>query len=172
MSNKERLQANNTKLASLIQTLQGKAAGGGGGTLNYSFYIYEEIVTIPDGIFEGDGWKAAWICPLGEIDFATATMENLDTLYGLSDGTELAIAAPIWQLFGVEKDFFSYMHIDAYGQNLLYLMANDNIVGIVLMEMTEDRLSTLGIDGEPGVYALNSPLLGMPGPAIMMRIGS
>lgn len=30
MSNKTQLQANNTQLASLIQTLQGKAAGGGG----------------------------------------------------------------------------------------------------------------------------------------------
>lgn len=29
MSNKTKLQANNTQLASLIQTLQGKAAGGG-----------------------------------------------------------------------------------------------------------------------------------------------
>ena len=31
MSNKTQLQANNTQLASLIQTLQGKAVGGGGG---------------------------------------------------------------------------------------------------------------------------------------------
>ena len=31
MSNKTQLQTNNTQLASLIQTLQGKAAGGGGG---------------------------------------------------------------------------------------------------------------------------------------------
>lgn len=31
MSNKTQLQANNTQLASLIQELQGKAAGGGGG---------------------------------------------------------------------------------------------------------------------------------------------
>lgn len=30
MSNKTQLQTNNTQLASLIQTLQGKAAGGGG----------------------------------------------------------------------------------------------------------------------------------------------
>lgn len=30
MSNKTQLQANNTQLASLIQTLQGKATGGGG----------------------------------------------------------------------------------------------------------------------------------------------
>lgn len=31
MSNKTQLQTNNTKLTSLIETLQGKAAGGGGG---------------------------------------------------------------------------------------------------------------------------------------------
>ena len=31
MSNKTQLQTNNTKLASLIETLQGKAAGGGSG---------------------------------------------------------------------------------------------------------------------------------------------
>lgn len=33
MSNKTQLQANNTQLASLIQTLQGKATGGGGGSV-------------------------------------------------------------------------------------------------------------------------------------------
>ena len=32
MSNKSQLQANNTQLSSLIQTLQGKAAGGGSGS--------------------------------------------------------------------------------------------------------------------------------------------
>lgn len=33
MSNKTQLQANNTQLASLISTLQGKAAGGGGASV-------------------------------------------------------------------------------------------------------------------------------------------
>ena len=171
MSNKERLQANNTQLAALIQALQGKSAGGGGGTLNYFFYIFEEMVTLPDNLFGSEGWKAAWICPLDEIDFDTATFDNLDILYGFSDGTELAIAAPLWQVLGIEKSEFSYVQANHGHVAILYASVYGSNFP-VLLRMTEEGCANVGIEGEPGIYALNNPLLGMPGPAIMMRIGS
>lgn len=49
MSNKTQLQTNNTKLESLIQTLQGKAAGGGSVetcTLNIGSYILTAGATL------------------------------------------------------------------------------------------------------------------------------
>lgn len=47
MSNKTQLQTNNTQLASLIQTLQGKAAGGGGGAETCTVEILSVGPTIP-----------------------------------------------------------------------------------------------------------------------------
>lgn len=46
MSNKQQLQINNTKVASLIETLRGKAVGSGGGDVEYETVNITENTTI------------------------------------------------------------------------------------------------------------------------------
>lgn len=84
MSNKTQLQANNTQLASLIQTLQGKAAGGGGaagGSLDTCTVTFE----CQDG--QSLGWvytavKNGEVVPVCEVRASdqtatSATLENV-----------------------------------------------------------------------------------------------
>ena len=51
MSNKTQLATNNTQLASLIQTLQGKAAGGGGGMQTATVTSTAKMILSPDTIW-------------------------------------------------------------------------------------------------------------------------
>lgn len=51
MSNKTKLATNNTQLASLIQELQGKAAGGGGGMQTATVTSTVKRVIVPDTIW-------------------------------------------------------------------------------------------------------------------------
>lgn len=94
MSNKTQLQTNNTQLASLIQTLQGKAAGGGGGA---SVETCSLTVTCNDGSYIN--WLLATVYRDGKIMTVIPTADERLKTYTLDDvvcGTSML--ASFWGL--------------------------------------------------------------------------
>ena len=171
-----------TTISEIAALLEGKSVpGGGGGSVDFSFYAYETIVDIPatvlnDPSFEGvTEVKVGYICPLDEIDFSEATVNNLVALVVLSE-TETASGAPIvypvHQLLFLEKDDVSYRRtVDGLEKLMLDIPAYDASLPI-LVKLTNGDLASIGVNGQPGVYALGAPNFANAFPFIMMRIGS
>lgn len=94
MSNKTQLQANNTQLASLIQTLQGKATGGGGASVETCTVTVNAVggyvTTYLFTTYENGQWGAAcnWF-----MDDTTVTIENVSCNTAFCIATNLAGAS-------------------------------------------------------------------------------
>lgn len=176
MSNKERLQANNTKLASLIQTLQGKAAGGGGGggVRNIIEYFPEYEITIPANAIDNElPTRAAYICPWDEIDFDTVAPSNFVTCFYLTpEFIEMSYGAVVTfeYLIGAEYGRIAYTkYADGGCEFLLYTIDGQAVPFALLAKLNEDFLSTIGAEGEPGIYTLGLPTVGVDAPVTIMR---
>lgn len=169
MSNKSQLQANNTQLASLIQTLQGKIAGGGGGVRNIVCPPPQYAFTIPVGALNGEfPTKAAYIGAWDDIDFDAVTPSNFATAVILqADMNEIGISAAITfeTVLGLEYGIITYTKHALSGCEFLhYAVEGEPLPIIPLAKLNETFLSTIGAEGEPGIYALGLPDVGIDNP--------
>lgn len=156
MSNKTQLATNNTQLASLIQTLQGKAAGGGGGTLRvFPFGEISEFIQLPDDdTYYGN--SISYACGLDEIDFNTLNTDNLTALYCI-EGEDASIGEQVTMgtVFSGASSFKLNVGTVGICEALIAYPGDDGsaITHLpVLLKLTEENIAALGLSIEPGVY--------------------
>lgn len=99
MSNKTQLQTNNTNLSNLIETLRGKASGGGGGTTSAGQWICiaesptTRVVSTPGGSSE-------LIVPSLEVESNTSAIVFEEFT---SSGNHVGSCLVYWQIQGVNS---------------------------------------------------------------------
>lgn len=124
MSNKSQLQANNTQLASLIQTLQGKAAGGG-----ETVYVAKETINreyLP-------------INTLGDFEITNLTPSNCEIYvsYALQDDSGIICVGNIFDALeeckgeGVVVNRENYVIIDEEGMLQLGVEYGDEVMPLL-----------------------------------------
>lgn len=164
MSNKTQLQANNTQLASLIQTLQGKAAGGGSGG-NVRIYPAGEV---SKGTKLGD-CTLTYACPLDELDFFTMSMDKLTVLasavmetkadtVNLIDFFANSLGARV--LLQADESYKGYYNADAI---VLYMEMSGvfHPVVAIMAKITPEIIAAEGLSIEPGIYLVHSQTMRM-----------
>lgn len=162
MSNKTQLQANNTQLASLIQTLQGKIAGGGGG--NVRIYPAGEV---SKGTKLGDN-TLTYACPLDELDFFTMSMDKLTVLASavIEAKAETVNLIEFYNLLGsrvmlqADESYKGYYNADAI---VLYMEISGMVQPVVpiMAKITPEIIAAKGLSIEPGIYLVHSQTLRM-----------
>ena len=167
MSNKTQLQANNTQLAALIQTLQGKAAGGGGGVRNVVCPVPQYAITLPAGAINSESpTKAIYIGAWDDIDFDAVTPSNfVAAVYLTDDTTGIAATVTLETMFGLEYGSFTYGKQTIAGCEFLCYATKGELSAIrPLAKLNEMFLSSVEVEGEPGIYALGLPSIGADNP--------
>lgn len=163
MSNKTQLQANNTQLASLIQTLQGKTAGGGSGG-NVRIYPAGEV---SKGTKLGDN-TLTYACPLDELDFFTMSMDKL-TVLASSVIEAIAETVNLIELYAsmgyrvmlqADESYEGYYNADAI---VLYMEIEGMFFPIdaIMAKITPEIIAAEGLSIEPGIYLVHSQMIGM-----------
>lgn len=163
MSNKTQLQTNNTQLASLIQTLQGKIAGGGSGG-NVKIYPAGEV---SKGTKLGDN-TLTYACPLDELDFFTMSMDKLTLLASavIEAIAETVNLIEFYNLLGyrvmlqADESYEGYYNADAI---VLYMEMEGVFypMDAIMVKITPEIIAAEGLSIEPGIYLVHSQMIGM-----------
>lgn len=160
MSNKTQLQTNNTQLASLIQTLQGKIAGGGGGGNLKIFVAGVEAEQTQCG-----NYRLTYMCPLDQLDFSSITIDNLTIISSnVSAGGYVEVfnviaaanangVAVKYRVKNEDETIYSATTLE-----LIMYMPEYNYelpMYAVMAKITPEVIAAAGLSIEPGVYMTN-----------------
>lgn len=143
MSNKTQLSNNNTQLASLIQTLQGKATGGGGAT--YHFMTPENYKSIM-------GYDYHYIGDIDLNELVTNGAEVYAYNIDIESGVGVATHYPAERL-SVDGDEFYSSLIGTNAQRQ-----------VILAEYySQGMFDMYGVDAQQGVYIAAQPVSDVTG---------
>ena len=159
MSNKTQLQANNTQLASLIQTLQGKIAGGGGGNLKIFNAGLEGEQT------QCGNYRLTYMCPLDELDFSAFTIDNLTMITSnVSTGGYIEVydVNVLAATIGVDINYrVKSADETIYGattlEGIVYMPEYnyEYTMFTAMAKITPEVIAAAGLSIEPGIYMTN-----------------
>ena len=157
MSNKSQLQANNTQLATLIQTLQGKIAGGGGGG-NVRVYL----AGMAADRTQCGNYAITYACPLDEIDLTQMNQNNTIAAMAAINGTNVEVGDMVkeYAKLGMPcfiqftdsiEGLYNASGVAFYADMSEYEMPPLFITPI-MAKITPEVISAAGLSIEPGIY--------------------
>ena len=160
MSNKSQLQANNTQLATLIQTLQGKIAGSGGGG-NVRVYLAGMVA---DRTQCGNN-TITYACPLDELDFTQMTQNNTMVAVATINGTNVEIGDMVKEFAKLGMPCFIQVadSIEGlYNASGVAVWADMSGYGMppmiitpIMAKITPEVIAAAGLSIEPGIYLVH-----------------
>lgn len=162
MSNKTKLQANNTQLATLIQTLQGKAAGGGGG--NVKVFVADATIAPVTVTMEGMKFE---LVRVGDVDdLSVEETPNVEDFVVLQVASGEYTGKLAWDIIAVQS-----RAAEQAGTSLSIQYMENNSMGIFyesygftmfMFRLTNEAVANYGLDIQTGLYLnVSSSILGV-----------